>query len=191
MNKIKFALLISIFAVCSQSVLAQDRAVFYVGGSLGHSVAKEEACSGATMPCDRRDTNWGVQAGLDFNRYIGVEGGYRSLGRVQQQDDLAGNNSQVKVTLSELVLVGSLPVDRLVIYGKFGGYHAKSVLTTTTGSNASATNNQWTAGVGFGYDVFKHLRIRAEYQRYNSVGRSTVGLRSDVETYSLGAVVRF
>jgi opacity protein-like surface antigen len=167
------------------------RTVFYVGGSLGHTSSKEDTCSGVTIPCDRRDTNWGVQMGVDFNRFIAAEVAYRNLGKIQEQNDNAGRTAEVRAKALEAVVIAGLPVEKVTVYVKGGAYRAKSQLKSTFLTEADTTNTNWTMGAGVRYDVFQHLGLRLEYQRYNNLGSGAVGFRGDADTLSLGAVIRF
>jgi OmpA-OmpF porin, OOP family len=168
-----------------------SRTVFYIGGSLGHTSSKEDTCSGVSIPCDRRDTNWGVQMGVDFNRFVAVEVAYRNLGKLQEQNDNAGQTAEVRAKAVELTGIIGLPVEKITVYVKGGAYRAKSQLTSTFLTEADTTNTNWTMGAGVRYDVFEHLGVRLEYQRYNNLGSAAVGFRGDADTFSLGAVLRF
>ena len=177
-------------AACAHAALAQDR-VFYLGASLGKTEAKEDACSGATLPCDRKDQTLGLQAGLEFDRHFGAEIGYRSLGKVTEQNDNAGMTATVKSKLVEAVGIAALPIERFSLYGKGGVYGARSVLTSSFLASGSSKNTNWTYGVGVRYDVLRRVGVRLEWQRYNNLGGNDVGFRSDVNTLALGAVFRF
>ena len=190
MKKSTPLILIFGLAAFAHAALAQDR-VFYFGGSLGKTEAKVDACSGATLPCDRKDQNWGLQAGLEFDRNFGAEIGYRDLGKVTEQNDNAGMVASVKTKLVEAVGIAALPIERVSLYGKGGVYGARSVLTSNFLTSGSGKNTNWTYGVGVRYDVLRHFGVRLEWQRYNNLGGNTVGFRSDVNTLSLGAVFRF
>lgn len=170
---------------------APARTIFYLGGSLGHSTSKQETCSGAALPCDRRDTNWGMQMGVDFNRFVAVEVGYRNLGKVIEQSDGATRTAEVRAKAFEAVGIAALPVQKVSVYLKGGAYRAKSQLKSTFLTEADTTNTNWTMGAGVRYDMFEHFGVRLEYQRYNNLGSVAVGFRGDVDTYSLGAVIRF
>ena len=167
------------------------RTIFYIGGSLGHTTSKEDTCSGAAFACDRRDTNWGVQMGVDFNRFVAAEVAYRNLGKLQEQNDGAGQSSEVRAKAVELTAIAGLPVEKVTVYVKGGAYRAKSQRTSTFLAEGDTTNTNWTMGAGVRYDIFQHLGVRLEYQRYNNLGSAVVGFRGDADTFSLGVVLRF
>jgi len=193
MNKMKLTLLMLGLAACSQAVAQKtpDRPVFYIGGSLGKAEAKEDACSSAVLPCDRKDTSWGAAIGLMFNRNWGTEIGYRSLGKISSQDDGAGNTAYVKARAVEVLALAALPVDPLTFYGKFGIYRAKLKLVSNFMAEDSNSNTGWTYGVGMRWDLAQHFGVLFDWQRYNSMGGGVVGFRTDVNVLTLGAVVRF
>ena len=190
MNKSKFAaLLVSIagFAVAAPAA-AQS---FYFGGSIGNQEMMEDACSGAQSGCDRSDTTWTGNVGFMFTPNWGVELAYRDFGRVVEQRNQDGTSAEWKTKSGEVVVVGALPINKLTIYGKFGGYYAKTRLTSDYLANADNSNRQWTGGIGVAYDLFRHLRIRGEWQRYNNLGGPDIGIRSDVNVVSGGVVFVF
>jgi opacity protein-like surface antigen len=191
MKKSKSALVILGFAaataVCVQAA-AQDSGV-YLGGSAGTATGKD-SCNGAiSLPCNRSGTSWGVHAGYQA-RFLGLEIGYRNLGKISNQNG-GGMNAEVKSKLGEALLVAGLPIERLTVYGKGGIYRAKSTLKSNFVPEGSSTRAGWTLGAGLSYDITRHLAVRLEYQRYNDLGGDAVGFRSDVDVTTLGAIVRF
>jgi hypothetical protein len=195
MKKIKFALLAAGLAASAQA-LAEGGGVYF-GGSLGKAESKEDACFrdlNTGFTCDRKGEGaWAAFAGVMVNKYFGVEGGYHNLGKiVEVASEATGDRAWVRSYIGELVAVAAYPIQNFAIYGKGGGYYAKS---TQTGSFIAAetksTNTQWTYGVGASWDVFRHAGLRAEWQRFNNVGGQEIGFRSDVDLMSLGAYIKF
>jgi OOP family OmpA-OmpF porin len=190
MNKMKTALFLAALAF-APGALAEGGS-FYVGGSIGKGTAKT-ACSSAVFECDNKDQTWALSAGVMFNANWGLEGGYRNLGRIATQLDPAGSgaNAEVKSRVGEIVGVGAFPIQKFAIFGKFGVYRAKTDLTSNFATEGSSRNNNFTFGVGVSYDVLRHLSLRLETQRYNNLGGADVGFRTDVDTLSLGAFLKF
>jgi len=189
MNKSKFvALLIGLVAAAPAFA---DNDGLYLGAQVGNSQSKESACVDPSIQCDRKDTSWSGSVGFMFTPNWGAEVGYHYLGRVMDQNDGAGMQSSAKVRAVDLVLVGAFPIQSVSLYGKFGGYRAQTDLTSSYLTEGSSKNNQWTYGVGIRWDVFKHLALRAEMQRFQNVGGGAVGFRSDVNTYSGGVLLTF
>jgi OmpA-OmpF porin, OOP family len=177
-------------AAAQERAKVLDRAV-YIGVNGGTAMAKDGCAEGVIRPCDNKDSTWGAFAGFQASRFFAVEIGYRSLGKLSDQNDMAGSTARVRSKLVDGVLVLSLPVERLSIYGKAGMYRAKSDLTSSVFADASNKNTQWTVGAGLRYDVARHLALRLEFQRYNNLGGGDIGLRSDVDVTTLGALLLF
>lgn len=198
MKKSRSTLALFAFAaalVLAHPALAQDGMVFYFGGSFLKPQAKEDICQQyPAMTCDRQtERAWGAMVGLMFNRNWGVEAGYRNLGKVVEQSDAAtGQRRWVRTRLGEFVGVGSYPIaERWAVFGKFGGYVAKSRLTSSFEDSDTSSTHQWTSGLGVQYNPYRYLGLRLEWQRYNNLGGKEVGFRTDVDAIGLGALVRF
>jgi opacity protein-like surface antigen len=177
-------------AVAAQAASADDW-TFYIGASAGRTKSAEDACFTPNLPCDRSNQSYGGQIGLEFDPNWAIEGGYRSLGRIVDQNDKAGTYTIVKTKLVELDVLGQLPIGRFVPYLKGGAYLARNQMDSTMITPANANQGGWTYGAGIRFDVTKNIGVRAEWQRYNNVGAAAVGVRTDVETAMLGAVLRF
>lgn len=191
MNKSKFAAFLVSLAGLAATLPAAAQSSFYVGGSIGNSEIQEDACRGAQFGCDRSDTNWSGNVGMMFNPNWGVELAYRDFGKIVEQDNGDGTSANWKTKAGEIVIVGALPINKLIIYGKFGAYYAKTKLESNYLAEGESKNKQWTGGLGVGYDLFRHVRIRAEWQRYNNLGGNEVGIRGDVNVVSGGIVFIF
>jgi OmpA-OmpF porin, OOP family len=88
--------------------------------------------------------------------------------------------------------VGAYPIGTsgFAPYAKLGFYRAKTDASSNVGASASKTNTDWTAGLGVRYDFTKNLAVRAEWQRYNSVGGGDIA-ESDIDVLSIGALWKF
>jgi len=190
MNKSKFVALVLGLAV-SASAFA-DNTGFFIGGAVGKAEAmKADACLDPSIPCDRQDTTWTGSTGFMFTPNWGAEVGYHYLGRVVDQSDGATMSSFAKVRAVDAVVIGALPIQNFSLYLKAGAYRAKTDLTSSYLPEGSNKNNQWTYGGGIRWDIFKHLALRAEIQRFNNVGGGAVGFRADVRTYTGGVLLTF
>jgi OOP family OmpA-OmpF porin len=164
----------------------------YAGLSLGQSKAKD-GCSGVTgtgVSCDDTDTAWKVFGGYQFMRYLGAELAYTDFGKVKAS--APGVSAEIKANAWELVAVGSYPIGTsgFAPYVKAGFYRGEAKLSSNVGISAKETNNDWTAGIGVRYDIMRNFAVRAEWQRYNSVGGGDVG-KSDTDVLSIGALYKF
>jgi len=179
--------------------MAQD-AGFYLGGAVGQSRLKD-ACEGLTIACDEKDTGWKVFAGYQFNRYLGIEGGYVDLGKASASGTITGvgvtGNAEVKGW--ELLGVGTLPIaNNFSAYGKVGFFRWDLDVSATAvvpgfavSTSASDDGTDMTFGVGLKYEFTRNVAARLEWQRYNDIGGSNTGGKSDVDLFSLGVVFKF
>jgi OmpA-OmpF porin, OOP family len=168
----------------------------YAGLSIGQSKSKD-ACSGGTLPgvstsCDDTDTAWKIFGGYQFMRYLAAEVAYTDFGKVKASASASGvsASAEVKSNAWELVAVGSYPIGTsgFAPYVKAGFYRGESKASgDVTGKD---TNNDWTAGIGVRYDIMRNFAVRAEWQRYNSVGGDNAG-KSDIDVLSIGALYKF
>lgn len=196
MNKSKFVALFVALLGLAVSGPAAAQVRVYFGGSVGNTEAHSDACQGAAL-CDRSDTGYSGNVGMMFNPNWGVELAYRDFGKVVEASDGMGNNAEWKVRSGEAVLVAALPFnqlglsERFALHGKLGGYYAKTKLTSNYLPEAEKSNRQFTYGFGMSYDVLRHLRLRAEWQRYNNVGANDVAMRADINVMSVGLLLVF
>ena len=193
MNKSKFAAVFAAlagFAIAAPALADNDG--LYLGAAVGKAEAKEQACSlDRSNSCDRQDTTWTGTLGYMFTPHWGAEASYHYLGRVLDQNDPAIGTTFVRVRAGSLMLVAAYPIEKVSIYAKVGGYRAKSDLTSSYQTEGSSKNNQWTYAVGLRYDIFSHLALRAEWQRFNNVGGGATGFRADVDTLTGGVLLTF
>ena len=177
---------------------AQEAGV-YIGGAFGQA-EHNDACEGANISCDEKDTAWKIFGGYQFNRYVAVELGYADLGQSKASGTVGSVtvNATFNVTAWELVGVGSFPVmDRLSVLGKAGFYRGEveSRGTGTIGAitvpvNLDESNTDITFGIGVRYDFSRNAGVRAEWQRYKKVGGEETG-ESDVSLLSVAGIWRF
>ena len=185
--------ILSALALClgAQAASADDW-TWYVGASIGRTKTGDAGCIFPDMPCDRSSNNGGVQAGVEFDKNWAVEVGYKDLGRIVDQNDMTtGNSILVKSRLGEMSVLGMFPIGRFVPYLRGGAYYAHNAMESNMIAAATGDQANWTVGAGLRFDVTKWLAVRAEWQRYNNVGHANVGVRTDVETSTLGVLLRF
>lgn len=177
-----FALLLFAVAV---PALAQSSG-FYAGGGVGRSTVKD-FCDGASS-C--KDTSTGLRAfgGYQVNPYLGAELGYSDMGKVSGSSGSA--TVSVKGTSFEAVGVASLPIGKLAPYAKLGAYRATSEASSNFGFSRKVTNSDATYGAGLRVDITQRVGVRAEFQRYRSVGGGDLG-KSDVDVLSVSGLFRF
>jgi long-chain fatty acid transport protein len=117
-----------------------------------------------------RTEGWKVYGGYQFNKYLGVEGGYVNL------NDMTGTTGTVVTNIDTdawaLGAVLSYPVtDKLSVMGKLGAAYMLAdvrtkngaALTVTTGDDSYEPNY----GVGISYALLDFLSLRAEWERFD------------------------
>lgn len=184
---------VGLLAAAAGPALAQDDRGIYLGGSLGYSQYKD-SCKRANVPCDDHDTAWRLFAGYQFSRHWSAELGYADLGAATGGDDGTIGTFRLRVNAWDISAVGSIPVaGGLSVLGRLGIYRARAVLDQqgpAIGSISNGgTNGGLTYGAGLGYTLWK-LGLRAEWQRYENVGVSSIG-EDEIDVFSLGALIRF
>src|SRR5712671_900867 len=182
-------------AAFAGAALAQDKTQetgAYAGLSIGQAKGKDScsAFAGSGISCDDKDTAWKIFGGYQFMRYLGAEVAYTDLGKMK--GSAPGLSFETKANAWELVAVGSYPIGTsgFAPYVKAGFYRGEAKLSSNVGVSAKETNNDWTAGLGVRYDIVRNFAVRAEWQRYNSVGGGDAG-KSDVDVLSIGALYKF
>ncbi len=202
--------LLALVAIASPSAFAEE-AGWYLGANVGQSRATIDDArisssllgagfTSSSIADNDRDRAYKVFGGYQFNRYIGVEGGYFNLGRAGFTATTvpAGSLSgDIRVQGLNLDLVGTLPItDRFHVLGRVGANYAEASDTFTgTGlvhvgnPNPSKRDTNYKVGLGLGYALTPALTLRAELERYRI--DDAVGNKGDIDVASLGLVYRF
>jgi len=193
-------ILIAASATTLPTALAQNSG-FYGGGSVGQSKA-ENACDdlggiGFSGSCDDTDTGWKLFAGYQFNPNFAVEAGYVDLGKFTAAGTISGVpvSTSDEANLWQLVAVGTLPMgNNFSVFGKAGVHRWDlDAKASVPGVSVSISENgtDFTFGLGARYDFTKSLGVRAEWERFQSVGDENTTGESDVDLLSVGLQFRF
>ncbi len=171
---------------------------FYVGAGLGQSKATDW-CTGATglgVSCDDKKTAWKVFGGYQLTPNFAVEAGYTKLGKFTAS--FGAETEEAKVTAWEASLLAGAPImNQLSIFGRLGVYRATVEDVDNIFGTFKHDNNDFTYGLGLGYDFTRNLGMRAEWRRYSKVGGGEtalgagVGQKSDVDVFGISALWRF
>ncbi|HYY62374.1 MAG TPA: outer membrane beta-barrel protein [Burkholderiales bacterium] len=169
---------------------------FYVGAGVGQSKAKDWCALGGFDSCDDKKTAWKIFGGYQFTPNFAVDAGYTKLGKFTAS--FGPETEEAKVTAWEASLLAGAPlVGGLSIFGRLGLYRASVEDVDNLFGTFKHDNNDFTYGLGLGYDVTRNLGVRAEWQRYNKVGGGEtalgagVGQKSDVDVLGISALWRF
>lgn len=179
-----------------QAALAADsNAGFYGGIGAGRSYTDINAgsISGAK---DEKDTAWKFFGGYQFNRYLGVEGGYVDLGKASVSGTSGGIPAAATLDSKvwQAAAVGSLPLgQQFALTGKLGVARADTDVGGNIGAMPIGTTDHNTAptyGLGMRYDINSKIGVRAEWERFRLGGGSFAG-KSDADLFSVNALYRF
>jgi len=170
----------------------------YVGAGIGKSKARDW-CTGAGslgVSCDDKKTAWKVFGGYQITPNFAVEAGYTKLGKFTAS--FGPETEEAKLTAWEASFLARAPImDRLSIFGRLGIYRATVEDVDNIFGTFNHDNNDFTFGLGLGYDFTRNLGVRAEWQRYYKVGGGDVALgagvgqKSDVDVFGVSALWRF
>lgn len=152
----------------------------------------------STTSLSGRSEAWKVYAGYQFNKYLGLEGGYTNLNDATTHSRItapsAGTvHANPATDAWSLAVVGTMPLtDKFSVLAKLGAANVNShVRTESTGSGAAAAAilhngiNQIDPyyGVGVSYALLDNLNLRAEWERFDT--------KTNIDLLSAGVVVKF
>ncbi|MFA5678933.1 MAG: porin family protein [Pseudomonas sp.] len=142
---------------------------------------------------DDTDTAFKIGAGIQLNSYVGIEFQYVDLGEATYKEP--GYKEMVEVEGYGMNLVGTIPLDRVKLYGKLG-YHkmefeARGKLDGF-GTVWSGSEKDWVTSYALGttFAVTPQFELVAEYERYDDVA-DKVDLNVDIDLASVGLRYNF
>jgi len=179
-------------AVVSTPAWSQDEG-WYIGAG-GGSTKFRSACNGFAGPgsCDDNGVYWKVFGGYQFSAYFGIEIGYVDFGKAERQT--TGVSDTFEATGFEANLVVTVPFTQaFALYGKFGTYRwdVDRVVTGAGAFTAGDTGSDLTYGLGARDNLTNSIALRAEWQRYFSMGDGFTTGSFDVDAYLLGIAIKF
>ncbi|MBB6462425.1 outer membrane beta-barrel protein [Flammeovirga kamogawensis] len=174
-------LLFSFFTFSSiQFASAQS---FKIGGGIGNTFADHKLTniSGSDFNVSDNALAWKVFAGVG-KKFLGIEGGYRSLGKVKAND--GGYDYESKITGWDVSLRGKIQIGPIFGFAKAGAFWAKYE-NSGSGVQQPGTENDtrllW--GVGAGIILAEKLELRLEWEAMDlssDTHLSTLGLTTAV-----------
>lgn len=190
MNRNFSAALLVAGSVLSASALAQG----YVGAAIGQSRADID-CSG-TASCDRTDTASRLSVGTMISPALGFELGYFNNGKARAsgvEPTIGALTGSVKTEGVAGYVVGVVPMDKFMLYGKLGVASTKMKLDArVTATNASYSTSERHTDVAFavgaGYQIATMVVARLEFDR---VRGKILGEKSNVDAVTLGLTFGF
>lgn len=140
---------------------------FYVGASAGNSFVNTDISdiNGESFKYDGSSFGWKVYAGVGLKSFLGIEGGYRDIGKVKN------DANYVKTRGGDVALRGNINLGPIAAFAKAGGFFMKQS-SDELNWETSSTNFLW--GVGAGLNL-GGLGVRLEYENLGA-GLSTSSL---------------
>jgi len=206
-----------IAALACGTVQAQSQG-WYIGAGAGQSKANNPAScsdlSGVFDPvnfsCTSNDTStgWKLFAGYQFNPKFALEGTYVDLGnfKISASGSVIGlpatASGSDKASGLSFDAVGALPIgEQFGLIGRIGVFawmldsSANVSVPGAAPGNSTSTSDKPSGvsldvGVGAKYDFTQNVGVRAEWQRFASIGNSDTG-KSDIDLISASLVYRF
>jgi OOP family OmpA-OmpF porin len=198
-------------AAITSSIALADEAGWYGGANIGRSLATIDdarittglASSGlaTTSIANRdRDTAYKIYGGYQFNKYIGLEGGYFDLGKfgfTANTLPLGTLDGNIRLRGFNLDAVGTLPLaEKFSAIGRIGinnaqarDYFSGTGAVKVANPNPSKRDTNYKLGVGVQYAFNDALAMRAEIERYRV--NDAIGNKGHIDVLSLGLTYRF
>ena len=198
-------------AVIASSTALADEAGWYGGANIGRSSATIDdpritsglASTGlaTTSIANRdRDSSYKIYGGYQFNKYIGLEGGYFDLGKfgfTANTLPLGSLDGNIRLRGFNLDAVGTFPLsEKFSALGRVGINNAQARDTfrgtgavNVANPNPSKRDTNYKLGVGVQYAFNDVLVMRGEIERYRI--NDAIGNRGNIDVFSLGLIYRF
>jgi opacity protein-like surface antigen len=158
----------------------------YLGGSVGSSFVQTKPLDipGEELKIEKIDKNgfaYKVYAGVKLLRFLGAEGGYRSLGTIK--DTKLGTEVESNTKGFDLFAKGTLDLTMLEVFAKAGYFFWNSEVSIAEIKDKTNANDfAW--GVGAGLKL-GNITVRAEWEQFNVEDLDKVAMLTAGVTFSL------
>jgi opacity protein-like surface antigen len=158
---------------------------------------------------DDESTAWGIVAGYRIMRYAAVELNYQNLGKLEESATIPtlvqttptfvyvpiDYQRKLETAGPSVSALGILPIlDNWSVYARAGVFFADMKFTSSVGNSGDHSitfgSESFLWGAGTQFDIGKHWSVRAEFQRFDSVGEQRGAGRADIDLLSLGVIFR-
>lgn len=203
MKRLTFVL--AVLALSSTAAHAAGPGTGYLGVSVGHAKV-DDGCTGGEVSCRDSALALRVYGGREFNRFVGVEVGYRYAGEFKVRDNVFvsgyGNvdvSGAINAHLADASLQLSFPETGAARFHTKLGLMFWRLNTTATASDsgysASASDSDsgvaFRTGLGLSYLIDHDFRLKADWDYLVGVGDSSAGAESDIHVFSVGPEILF
>lgn len=184
----KHSIIIAAIATLAAPLAAQaDNA--YFGANVGRAEQKISIDDATTK---ENATGFKLYGGYDFNRNVGIEGGYVDFRKVEKS--ALGYGASSKPESIYVAATGTLPLgEQFALFGKAGvAYSHTEVNAWVPGASATTTKNQGNLmiGVGASFALDKKISFVAEYENFGKVAKEG-GDSVKADLLSFGVRVKF
>ena len=139
---------------------------WYAGFGFGQSKYRDLAATNANT----RTEGWKVYSGYQFNKYLGVEGGFANLNDLTAT--AGATRSETESRAWSLAAVGSYPLtDKFAVMAKAGAAYVLTTTSTKVGTALAQRSGddgyQPYYGVGVKYALLDNFDLRVEWERFD------------------------
>lgn len=165
---------ILILVLFTAFLINETKAQFYAGGSLGNSFVDTQLAdiNNESFKYNGNSFAWKVFAGVGLKSFLGIEGGYRDLGKLNNTID--GNKVYIKTQGGDIALRGNINIGPVAAYAKAGAFFASQKITELNWKNSN-TNFLWGIGAGLNLGGFG---VRLEYENLGMESSNSLSMLS-------------
>ncbi len=172
----------------------------YAGIGIGQAFVDVETIDfGPTVSADvtDRDTSFKLFGGYTVTENISIEAGYVNFGEfgVHYSDGIDTLTTKVEGNALYVAAVGSIPFSQVSFFGKFGfaQWNSDASLTSTffAPESISESGTDPMIGLGIKFDASDSVAISAELERYKNFGDKDTTGESDIDVFSVSAMMKF
>lgn len=161
---------------------------WYGGFGFGQSRYGDDVATTANT----RTEGWKVYSGYQFNKYLGVEGGYANLNDYTGQTGATVTNAASDAWM--LAAVGAYPLtEKLSVTAKLGAAYVLTKSNTKVGAATTVRSGEDSYvpnyGVGVKYALFDNMDLRAEWERFD-LGNNDI-TKTNIDLMTAGFAVKF
>lgn len=161
---------ITIAALLASAPAFAADAGFFAAGSAGHVSAKTHTLPGTTA--SDGDTTWAVGGGYRFNRYAGIEAGYRDYGKLKTQSGAAWSTADLTGWTYGGVV--AYPVmDAVELTARAGWNRWQSEWKQSNGTSGTNTGTEPYWGVGASWTFAPKVAAVLNWTRFKSADQNT------------------
>jgi OmpA-OmpF porin, OOP family len=158
----------------AHAATADDITGPYVGAALGRSTFDTKGLGSPKLGSDERDRALKIYGGYQLNEYIGVQGGYVRLGKLEDRFSVGGASVAQSVSGRSLYLAGTgrLPLgDSFALTGKAGLSFGKATGTNVLPAADSLIGSKRSLMLGAGaeYRFNRDFALTVDYERYGKL----------------------